>query len=75
MTTVRKRLRGIVLSDTAQAGDIIRAGEKKIGEVLHIHGTMGMALIRIDHFKNAAVDPTLNDASVEIMNSVDGLDH
>ena len=75
MTTVRKRLRGIVLSDTAQAGDIIRAGEKKIGEVLHIHGTMGMALIRIDHFKNAAVDPTLNDTPVEIMNSVDGLDH
>ena len=34
-----------------------------------------MALIRIDHLKNAEVDPTLNDASVEIMNSVDGLDH
>ena len=75
MTTVRKRLRGIVLSDTAQAGDIIRAGDKKIGEVLHIHGTMGMALIRIDHLKNAEVDPTLNGASIEIMNSVDGLDH
>ena len=75
MTTVRKRLRGIVLSGTAQVGDVIRAGEKKIGEVLHIHGNMGMGLIRIDHLKNAEVEPTLNDASVEIMSSVDGLDH
>jgi len=74
MTTVKKRMRSIQLKGTAQAGDKIKAGERVIGDVLHIHNKMGMAMIRLDRLASAEVSLTLNDAPVTIMDSVIG-DH
>ena len=72
MTTVKKRLRGLVLGDEAKAGDKIMAGERVIGDVLYVHGKMGMGLIRLDRLKAAEVEPTVNGTEVEIFGSVDG---
>jgi len=58
MTTVKKRMRGIILNGPAQVGDKIKAGERVIGDMLHVHEiigrenmrqkTMGIAMIRLD---------------------------
>jgi len=72
MTTVKKRMRGLVLEGETSAGDKIMAGERVIGEVLHVHGQMGMGLIRLDRLKAADLDPTVNGNEVEIFGSVDG---
>jgi len=74
MTTVKKRMRGIVLDDAAKTGDKIKAGERVIGDVLHAQGDMGIAMIRLDRLASAEVSPTLNGAPVEIMDSVAGND-
>ena len=74
MTTVKKRMRGIILSGPAQVGDKIKAGERVIGDVLHVHGQMGIAMIRLDRLAAAEISPTLNDAPVTIMDSVAGND-
>lgn len=72
MTTVKKRMRGIVLAGGAQSGDKIMAGERVIGDVLYVHGKMGMGLIRLDRLKAAEVEPTVNGAQVDIFGSIDG---
>ena len=75
MTTVKKRMRGIILDGTAEAGDRILSGERVIGDVLHMNGKMGMAMIRLDRLRAAEHELTLNSASVQVMKAVDGLDH
>ena len=41
MTTVKKRLRGIIFEGSAKAGDRVLAGERVIGDVLHHERTDG----------------------------------
>lgn len=72
MTTVKKRMRGLVLEAETKAGDKIMAGERVIGEVLHVHNQMGIGLIRLDRLKAAEVEPTINGAEVHIFGSIDG---
>ena len=72
MTTVKKRMRGLVLTGDAQSGDKIMAGERIIGDVLYVHGAMGMGLIRLDRLKAAEAEPTINRHDVEIFGSIDG---
>ncbi len=74
MGSVRKRMRGLVLSGPAEVGDSIKAGERAVGKVLHVHGNLAMALVRIDRLREATESPTLRDASVQIMKSVVGTD-
>lgn len=74
MTTVKKRMRGLVLTCDAQSGDKIMAGERVIGDVLYVHGAMGMGLIRLDRLKAAEVEPTVNGHYIEIFGSIDGLE-
>lgn len=75
MTTVKKRMRGVVLSGPAQAGDRIMGGERVIGEILSVHGSMAMALIRLDRWRDSTHAPMINGAEIEIMDSVDGQGH
>lgn len=72
MTTVKKRMRGLVLTGETTSGDKIMAGERVIGDVLYVHGTMGMGLIRLDRLKAAEVEPSINGHYVEIFGSIDG---
>lgn len=72
MTTVKKRMRGLILEGPAKAGDKIMAGERVIGEVYHAHEKLGMGLIRLDRLSAAEVNPTVNDMPVTIMDSIDG---
>ena len=72
MTIVKKRMRGVILQGSAQAGDKILAGQRVIGELLSVHEKMGMAMIRLNRWKEAEAEPTLNEMNVEIMDSVDG---
>ena len=72
MTTVKKRMRSLVFTGDAQSGDKIMAGERVIGDVLYVHSTVGMGLIRLDRLKAAEVEPTVNDAEVDIFGSIDG---
>ena len=75
MTTVKKRMRGILFEGDANAGDRILSGERVIGDVLHTNGKMGMGMIRLDRLRAAETALTLNGAAVEVMNAVDGIDH
>ncbi len=72
MTTVKKRMRGLILSGKAEAGDKIMAGERVIGDIRSVHSGMGIGLIRLDRLKAAEVSPTVNDKPVEIMGAPDG---
>ena len=72
MTIVKKRMRGVILQGSAQAGDKVMAGERVIGELLSVHEQMGMAMIRLNRWKEAEVDPTVDEMKIEIMDSVDG---
>ena len=72
MTTVKKRLRGLVLEGSAKAGDKIMAGERVIGEVYHAQGGLGIGLIRLDRLKAAGVEPTINKSPAQIMSAPDG---
>jgi len=72
MTTVKKRMRGLVLNAEAGSGDKILANKRVIGEVLHVYGQMGMGLIRLDRLKAAEVEPTINGREIDILGSVDG---
>lgn len=75
MTTVKKRMRGITLSGDAATGDRILCGERVVGDVLHVNGRAGMAMIRLDRLRSAEVSPTVNGARVKVMMAVDGMDH
>ena len=75
MTTVKKRMRGITFEGDAAVGDRVLSGERVIGDVLHTHGNMGMAMMRLDRLRDASSKLTLNGSSVKVMNAVDGLDH
>ena len=72
MTTVKKRLRGLVLKGPAQAGDDIMAGERVVGQVYSVQGNMGIGLARLDRLKSAEVSPTLNGHDITIMGAPDG---
>ena len=72
MTTVKKRMRGVIFNGAAQVGDRIMAGERVIGDILFVHGQIGMALIRLDRLSDAETTPTVNDVNIKIMDSVDG---
>ena len=77
MTTVKKRMRGILFDGDAAAGDRILSGERVIGDVLSVHGKMGMAMMRLDRLRDAEHRLTLNGdtVTVTVMNAVDGSDH
>lgn len=75
MTTVKKRMRGITLSGDATAGDRLLCGERVVGDVLHVNGRAGMAMIRLDRLRSAEVSPTVNGERVKVMMAVDGQDH
>ena len=75
MTTVKKRMRGVLVEGDANAGDRILSGERVIGDVLHVNGKAGMAMIRLDRLRAAEHGLTLNGAPVKVMKAVDGLDH
>lgn len=74
MTTVRKRMRGLVLNGPAEAGDKIKAGERSVGQVLHVNGTQAMALVRLDRLREASVSPEIRGERVAVMDSVLGTD-
>lgn len=74
MTTVRKRMRGLVLSAPAEAGDKIKCADRAVGQVLHVNGLQAMALVRLDRLRDATESPTVRDARVEVMESVLGSD-
>jgi len=75
MTTVKKRMRGIIFEGEAEAGHRILSGERVIGDILSTHGKSGMAMMRLDRLRDASFNLTLNGAPVQVMNAVDGLDH
>ena len=75
MTTVKKRMRGIILEGAAKAGDRILSSERVIGDVLSTHGKMGMAMMRLDRLRDAEQRLTLNGAPVTVMKAVDGMEH
>ncbi|MGJ8560781.1 MAG: YgfZ/GcvT domain-containing protein [Litorimonas sp.] len=72
MTTVRKRMRGVVLGGPAEAGDKIKCGERSVGQILHVNGGRAMALVRLDRLREATESPTVRNARVEVMDSVLG---
>lgn len=72
MTTVKKRMRGLILEGAATSGDKILSGERVVGEVLHAHGMAGMGLVRLNRVAEATVSPSINGAPVTTMSAPDG---
>ncbi len=72
MTTVKKRMRGLLLQGEAEKRDKIMAGTRVIGEVYHSHGPLAIGLVRLDRLKAADVSPTVNNLPVTIMDAVNG---
>jgi len=74
MTIVKKRLRGLVFSSGShvKAQDDIKCGARTVGQVYHVHGDMGMGLVRLDRLKSATQNPTVNGIAVQIMKAPDG---
>lgn len=72
MTTVRKRMRGLILSGPAEGGDKILAGDRTVGQLLHVHGSIAMALVRLDRLREASESPTVRGEPVQVMESVLG---
>jgi len=72
MSTVKKRMRGLILQGNAKAGDPVIAGTRRIGDVLHVQGRAGMALIRLERLAAAEASPTVNEAPVTIMDGPNG---
>lgn len=74
MTTVRKRMRGITLNGAAEAGDLLKAGERTVGQILHVNGSQAMALVRLDRLREASVSPTVRGEPITVRDSVLGTD-
>ena len=72
--SVRKRMRGTVLSGPAEQGDTIKAGTRTVGQVLHVQGSMAMSLVRLDRLRDATESPTVRGERVRILDSVLGTD-
>ena len=77
MTTVKKRFRGVVLlgdtpTQTIKPGDKIKSAERVIGELLSVHGSIGMAMIRLDRWAAATETPSVNETEVQIMGGPNG---
>jgi folate-binding protein YgfZ len=68
-TDVRKRMGAVKLSGSADAGDDLKAGTRPVGKILHVHGSMAMALLRLDRIAEATDPITINDLPVEIMDA------
>lgn len=64
---VRKRMKTLKLSGPAEAGDPVRFGEKKVGQVLHVNGEQAMALMRVDHLEGTDEQLLLREHVVEII--------
>ena len=71
---VRKRMRGMILTAPAEAGDKILAGDRNVGQVLFVDGPMAMTLVRLDKLREASESPTVRGAPVTVMDSVLGTD-
>lgn len=74
MTTVRKRIRGVVLTGPADAGDPLKAGERTVGQILHVNGSQAMALVRLDRLREASAGPAVRGKPIRVMNNVLGMD-
>ncbi|MEM7727692.1 MAG: folate-binding protein [Pseudomonadota bacterium] len=74
MTTVRKRMRGVILSGPAETGDKIEAGGRTVGQILHVRDGQAMALVRLDRLREATASPEVRGARVQVMKSVVGTD-
>jgi tRNA-modifying protein YgfZ len=66
-TTVRKRMRGVKLSGSAQSGDTLKAGGRTIGTLDHVRNDVGIALVRLDRLAAASEDVLVNDNVCEIL--------
>ena len=79
MTTVKKRMRGIVFS--SELGPTSKSkvfkGSREIGWMMHSHQTknLGMAMIRLNRMDDAEGEIQVHRSPVQVMNAVDGLDH
>ena len=70
--TVRKRIRAVVLSGAAEAGDTVQSGTRRVGDILHVQGAMASALVRLDRMEAATEGYTVNGAPAEIMGGPTG---
>ena len=72
MSTVKRRMRAVVLGGEAGAGDILEAGGRRVGDLLHVRGNMAMALVRLERL--AAVDTILsvNGQEAQVMGGPNG---
>jgi len=72
MSTVKKRMRAVILSAEAKDGDVLKAGERRVGDVLHVRGKMGMALVRLERLAAAQTGLNVNGEPAEVMAGPNG---
>lgn len=79
MTTVKKRMRGVVFSKETgpMSASKVFKGTREIGWMMHSHPSkpLGMAMIRLNRLSDAEGEIQVHRSPVTVMNAVDGLDH
>ena len=71
-TDVRKRMGAVELTGPAAVADDLKAGTRTVGKILHVHGSSAMALLRLDRIADAEDAITVNDHTIEIMDTAYG---
>ena len=72
LSTVRKRIRTVLLQGGAEAGDTLEAGARRVGVILHVNGDMASVLVRLDRLEGAATGLTVNGAPASVMGGPNG---
>lgn len=65
-TEIRKRMCGFTFEGSLDE-DSIKSGERVIGDVLHTHGSRGMAMVRLDRLKDRSEPPKVGSTDIRIM--------
>lgn len=66
---VRKRMKTLRLGGSAECGDPLKLDERTVGHVLHVHGDLAMALVRVDRIADVQAEISVRDQPVEIVES------
>ena len=72
MSTVKKRMRAVVLGGEASAGDLLEAGGRRVGDLLHVNGKMAMALVRLERLAAAETVLSVNGHEAQVMGGPNG---
>lgn len=71
MTEVKKRMRAFSFEGTAEGTDI-KLGERSVGAVMHVHGNLGMAMMRLGRLANSDDPLMIGETVIQLIETTNG---